>query len=109
MKENEDTEGFEKVEKMKENENSRGNEKEEEPKETEDFSKKESNLKSSQNLIQSSEKPEREYRIEDDDDSEEEQLDVDLKEELADIAGELRGQADNELKKHLLFEQKNIK
>ncbi len=93
---------------MKENEDSGGIEKTEEPKETEDFPNKESNLKSSQNLIQPSEKPEREYRIEDDDDSEEEELDLDFKEELAEIASDLRGQADNELKKHLLFEQKNI-
>ena len=49
----------------------------------------------------------KEYRIEDDD-SEDEEIDINLNEELAEVADQLRGKADDELKKNLLFEQKNI-
>ena len=40
----------------------------------------------------------KEYRIEDDD-SEDEEIDINLNEELAEVADQLRGKADDELKK----------
>ena len=81
----------------------------EDKKEDEVKEEKKPPLKSSYNKIANTESnSEREYRHEDDDESEEEELDVNFQEELKDVAEELRGQADNELKKHLLFEQKDI-